>query len=361
MGGGRVGCARTCLPLPSPVNPRSRVDQGNVMVPNARFIELLADIEPSATTKSNASSAHTNLRSHLRAHATFKKRWVTDFLAGSYSRDTAIRPRLTEDGHERPDVDIIVETNFTMKDTPDAVLKEVAKALEPAYTVERINKRSVRVTAWNAEMDVVPVIKGISSYWIPDRDSGGWKETNPPAHNQWSTDQNALFGQRFKPLVKLLKWWRRENPTGKRPKGFVLEVLVAKHAPQDEKHFGEAFARLLENIHAAYAGLAMLNIKPEIWDPAVPGNDILAKVTVTQWKDFMDKVGVHAGYARSAQKTFDMADATRLWRKVFGERFKETDASKSSDGSTYAAASGSVAAYTFPNANSAPTKPRGFA
>lgn len=329
------------------------------MVPNTRFIELLADIEPSATTKSNASSAHTNLRDHLRKDEKFKARWVTDFLAGSYSRDTAIRPRVSEDGHERPDVDIIVETNFATVDAPDAVLKELAKALEVAYTVERVNKRSVRVTTANAEMDVVPVIKTYSSYQIPDRDTGTWKETNPPVHDRWSTEQNTLFEQRFKPLVKLMKWWRRENPTGKRPKGFVLEMLVAKHAPRSEKHFGEAFAQMLEGIHATYALSASLDIKPQIWDPAVAGNDILAKVTVAQWKDFIEKVRVHATHARSAQATADVGDATRLWRKVFGDRFKETT-TKAADASTYAAAS-PVASYTFANANSAPKKPRGFA
>jgi hypothetical protein len=44
--------------------------------------------------------------------------------------------------------------------------------------------------------------------------------------------KNIRFETRFKPVVKLFKWWRRENKTGKRPKGFVLEVLVAKHAPR---------------------------------------------------------------------------------------------------------------------------------
>lgn len=139
------------------------------MVPKKRFDELLTDIEPSATTKGNASSAHNGLRTHLRSHEDFKARWISDFLAGSYSRDTAIRPRVTEDGEERPDVDIIVETSFTTADLPDDVLKEVADALEDGYDVERVNKRSVRVTAWNAEMDVVPVIKSGNGYLIPCR------------------------------------------------------------------------------------------------------------------------------------------------------------------------------------------------
>jgi hypothetical protein len=334
------------------------------MVPKARFDELLSDIEPSMTTKGNASSAHTGLRAHLRSHEEFKAKWISDFLAGSYSRDTAIRPRMTEDGQERPDVDIIVETSFATSDLPDDVLQEVADALEDGYEVERINKRSVRVAAWNAEMDVVPVIKNGDSYLIPCREEGRWKPTNPPAHNSWSTEQNAAFGGRAKKLVKLMKWWRRENPTsGKRPKGFVLEVLVAKHGPKDETHLGEAFAKTLENIYAAHGNLASMGYKPPIDDPAVAGNDILAKVTLPQWTEFLEKVRVQAEYARRAQKEEDMDEATRLWRKIFGPRFRSTDApAKAAVASTFASGVAPAAGgYTFPNVNATPTKPRGFA
>jgi hypothetical protein len=38
------------------------------MVPAARFTELLADIEPSPTTKERASSAHTAICKHLADH-----------------------------------------------------------------------------------------------------------------------------------------------------------------------------------------------------------------------------------------------------------------------------------------------------
>ena len=331
------------------------------MVPNARFTDLLTDIEPSATTKGNASTAHTNLRAHLRQHETFKEKWAGEFLAGSYSRSTAIRPRMTDDGLERPDVDIIVETKYSTADEPEHVLGELCEALREAYTIERVNMRSVRVTTTHAEMDVVPVIRTTDAFLIADRESGDWKSTNPPKHNDWSTSQSVLFGGRFKPLVKLVKWWRRENPSGRRPKGFVLELLAAKHAPQSEDHYGEAFAKTLEAMYAAYSALAVVGQKPQIWDPAILGNDVLSKVSFPQWRDFIEKVGVHADYARQAQETDDMEKATRLWRKVFGDRFRNTaNPSKAASASTLATAAAS-AGYTFPNADASPKKPRGFA
>lgn len=333
------------------------------MVPNARFTEIISDIEPSTTTKNNCASAHSSVRDFLKTHSSFKYRWERDFLAGSYARSTAIRPKKSEDGIERPDVDVIVVTSFDCDDHPDDVLEELSNALKDGYTVERINKRSVRVVTSYAEIDLVPTIESGSAFLLPDRDLGHWKWTNPPAHNDWSRDQNDLFSGSFKPLVKLFKWWRRENQSGKRPKGFVLEVLVCKHAPLNESHFGEAFAKMLESIYAAYGFLAERNIKPIIDDPGLPGNDLLSKVSITDWKNFIERVRVHAGFARRAQDAEDMEEATRLWRILFSDRFKPTaNAAKASSFSTSATAPVVAATgYKFPNTPAAPTKPRGFA
>jgi hypothetical protein len=330
------------------------------MVPNARFLELLTDIEPSPTTTAGAAGAHSALRKHLKSHDTFNEKVVRDFLAGSYARDTAIRPKTSEDGVERPDVDIIVVTNYSTGDRPDYVLSELAKAIGKEFKVERINKRSVRVAMTNAEIDVVPVIESLNIYQLPDRELGNWKATNPPGHISWSEERNKDFAGRFKPLVKMMKWWRRENPSGKRPKGFVLEVLVAMHAPNGGTHYGEAFAKLLENIYAAYGTWAENDFKPAITDPSLPGSDILSKVSLTNWKDFIEKVRVYAGYARRAQNEDDMEEATRLWRRVFGDRFKAT-ANPAKAASLANAVIASATGYTFPDKAAAPTKPRGFA
>jgi hypothetical protein len=335
-------------------------------VPQARFIELLTDIEPSPTTKSRASAGHIGVRDHLETQEAVRNRYISSFLSGSYARSTSIRPRTSADGEERPDVDIIVVTNFTTTDHPDDVLEEVCLALEDGgegYEIERINKRSVRVETWQADMDIVPVVQTSNGYMIPDRDNGTWKFTNPPVHTSWGARQNQVFDGRFKPLVKLFKWWRRVNPSGRRPKGFVLEVLVSLHAPATEVHYGEAFAQLLVDIYNAYATLPSNNQKPFIADPADQLNDILGKVTIAQWKDFIEKVRVYANIARRAQDAEDMEEATRLWRRVFGDRFKATaNIAKAASYGGFAAAAPVPAGYTFPNAMATPAnKPRGFA
>lgn len=333
------------------------------MVPNARFTEFLKDIEPSATTKSNSSTAHNNLRYYLMKHEAFGDLWVDDFLAGSYARDTAIRPRTYEGEVDRADIDIIVVTAYQTSDRPDDVLNDLADVLAEKYTVDRVNKRSVRVLTSTSEIDVVPVIPDGDSYKIADREIDDWRKTNPKGHKSWSAEKNGEddFNGRFKPLVKLMKWWRKENPLpGKRPKGFVLEVLVARHAPKGETHYGEAFAKTLENIYATYKDQAERDEKPVIEDPSVKNSDILAKVTVAQWKAFVDKCRVYAGYARKAQDSDDMDEATTQWRKVFGSRFPKTASVAKAATVATSVAVPTVKDFSFPDRSSAPPRPRGF-
>lgn len=332
------------------------------MIPNERFLELLKDIEPSPSTKSRASAAHTGVRNHLWGEPGFKAWMIHDFLTGSYFRDTALRPQTIDGEIERPDVDVAIVTNHTQSDAPDDVLNALSKSLRKEFHVERINKRSVHLITPGAVMDVVPLICNGTAFLIPDRDTQGWLHTNPPYHSGWSEDQNKKFGGRFTRTVKLVKWWRRHNWTGKRPKGFANEVLVAMHAPSAVSHYGEAFAQFLENIAATYGQGADANIKPFIPDPAFPAtNDVLSKCTIPQWKAFIDKVRIHAEFARRAQTTSDLDEATRLWKRIFGERFKSTEASARTSSSYGYASAAAPVGLSFPAANAAPNTPREFA
>ena len=99
------------------------------MTPNARFSEFLNDIEPSATTKTNAVQAHTKLRATLCADQSFGPRIRTTFLSGSYKRDTAIRPRVKSGNESRPDVDIVVVTDHGLYDSPVDVVDAIHAAL----------------------------------------------------------------------------------------------------------------------------------------------------------------------------------------------------------------------------------------
>src|SRR5262245_32519251 len=136
------------------------------MTPKSVFDSLLRDIEPSPTTTGQAAKAHRAVRDFLREDPRFREVHVETFLSGSYVRDTAIRPRVVEGVLQRPDVDIIVVTNYTQADDPVEVVNFLVRRLrhgfnevvndelEPEEKPVRRQQRSSRVITPLAVMDV---------------------------------------------------------------------------------------------------------------------------------------------------------------------------------------------------------------
>lgn len=331
--------------------------------PQSAFDNFVRDIEPSKTTKARASKAHTTLRDFLSNHDTFKGVHVRTFLSGSYKRDTAIRPQKNGEDVERPDVDIIVVTNHSLDDSPADVVELLHKTLKEEYEVIRKQQRSVGIETTDADMDVVPVIEPVGhggKLYIADRKLEEWIETNPPKHTEWTTEVNTRADGRFKPLVKMVKWWRHQNPTvSKKPKGFVLECFTAESMSLIEKHYGELFVGTLESFVSAYARHISQGQVSFIADPGVPGNSVTTGLSFAAFEGFYNKAKAHAETGRKALDEEDADKAVALWRQIFGDRFpKFGDAKKAAGLLTSAAAADSL---TFPDRPVRPNKPDGFA
>ena len=328
-------------------------------IPQARFKELLADIEPSSTTKSNASSAHKELRNFLKSDEGFKEYHEDTFLSGSYRRQTAIRPQKKNGQTDRPDVDIIVVTNHSSDDDPKDVINLLFKTLRKKYTNIRRQNRSVGIESIKADMDVVPVIPCGNMYLIPDRKQEEWILTNPRGHTSWTENVNASTEGNFKPLVKLMKWWRRQNPTiAKKPKGFVIECITAECMDKGETYYGELFVKTLEKIVETYTTNVILNTVPTIQDPGGTGYPVTAGMTPDAFTGFFNKAKAHAELGRKALHETDVEKATKLWRRIFGKRFPKTIVQKSESLLTPAVQPSSL---TFPDKPIFPNKPKGFA
>ncbi|HMN13616.1 MAG TPA: hypothetical protein PKD55_14960 [Bellilinea sp.] len=334
------------------------------MVTQSQFLRLLHDIEPSATTKSNASQAHQSLRTFLKTHSEFEKVHVETFLSGSYKRDTAIRPRIVDGEVSRPDVDIIVVTNHSLSDSPSDVIELVYQTLYDRYDDIQRQTRSVGVLTALADMDVVPITapSGLDgTLYIPDRKEVVWLETNPPGHTTWTTEVNKLTEGRFKPLVKLVKWWRRVNPTiSKRPKGFVIECIVAECMSQTEANYPLLFKGLFEAIVDRYQRAVSGGTVPFIADPAVSGNSVTSSTTFDAFSGFYNKVKTHLEIIERALSIGDHnpEEELRLWRQIFSDRFPASETHKATDLLSPAASTGTL---SFPNRPIQPRKPGGFA
>lgn len=347
------------------------------MATQTQFDAFLRDIEPSSTTIGLSSSAQQNLRACLRQHPKFKTVHLFTFLTGSYKRDTAIRPKLTNGKLEKPDIDIIVVTNYTLKDLPGDVLRFVRSTLSEEYELDREpHTRSVGVKTTTVDIDVVPIIAP-PAYWgstynpdfdlkdlagwtlyIPDMAAQAWQETNPPRQLQWATEINKASGGMFKPLVKLVKWWRRENLTSvKRPKGFTIECIVAACMDRNERSWETSFVKTLDGIINQYAYWYGSNQVPFISDPGVPANSVTSQLLFEDFAAFYKKIKEHAALAHLAQAETDQDKQLQLWRTIFGTRFPSAGTAAKSLLETAYVPTG----LTFPDKPVAPRKPGGFA
>lgn len=286
------------------------------------------------------------------------------YLSGSYARNTALRPRTTEGIIRRPDVDIIVVTNHSTSDQPSTVIATLRRALKQCgYGDLESNRRSVCVSLASVEMDVVPIIPDPwrDGYWlIADKHEERWLETNPMGHNKWALDINRRTDGTFKPLVKLIKWWKRENlPHLRRPKGFILETLVAELMDSKERSYEELVCKLLERVTQEYQVHATIGQVPYLRDPSVDGNDVFSRVKPEEFKRFYDVAAAHAVLARRAQRETDEDKALALWQRIFSDRFRKSAAKSSS---LLRPAAVNVAPLVFPSqAIVPPNKPAGFA
>lgn len=116
------------------------------MTNSADFESFLKDINPSKSTIDEASRLHRNLRDHLKASETYGAICKDTYLSGSYAKQTFIRPKKDSDSC---DIDVIVETNHSINDSPFCVLLELEDAIR-----ERECYKNVRVQTHSIGIDM---------------------------------------------------------------------------------------------------------------------------------------------------------------------------------------------------------------
>lgn len=196
--------------------------------------DLVSEVEPTATQKNAAAASQRHLRRELEGDG-FGDRIVDSFLSGSYARDTAVYPL--------DDVDVILEIDPKMWKTPwlrfesgpppAAVLDSFEGALRRRYPENSIRKqrRSIRLELAHVHLDVVPAIGGHKDpekIFIPDRTKDTWIETGPKKHSRIASELNQATDGRFKPIVKLAKWWNGNLADETRLKSFAIETAAAR-------------------------------------------------------------------------------------------------------------------------------------
>lgn len=280
------------------------------------FKAFLSDIKPSKTTIDEISSVQNSLREYLRQHQEYSIHCNDSYLSGSYAKHTCIRP-VKDDGHR--DVDVIIETDYGVDSNSADVIIELRDVLYEAekYKSACPQTHSVGVELSAIDIDIVPLASDEKNRFIGSLDDASWKKTNPRGHIQWSTEVNEKHHGKYKPLVKIMKWWRRETcPAGEKwPKGITLEKIIADNFPEEDGLYEELVIGLMENIVDSLTEEIESGGVPVIVDPSLEENDLSVSYTNNDFKRFLSAVGDALGIIQ------EVGSCNEAWRKILGDRF----------------------------------------
>lgn len=272
----------------------------------------------------DVSRRHNEVREIIRAKFTVDR----DFLTGSYARHTKTKPL--------QDVDIFCVLNEKEEghylDKPSSTLVEdFRKALADHYRKENVSsdERCVTVrfgTPSGGEfeeekvfsIDAVPAFDAGHAYKIPDSGStADWLKTDPEIHAEKATAANKAFNEQWKPMVKMIKKWNR-NQGRPVPASFLLEVMSLDilYSP-----FSAGYPSELKSFFATAAQRIY-----ETWDdPAGVGPAVSDGMTNAQRATAASKMietGKAIDLAIQLKKQGKENDALRIWRdRVFGPMF----------------------------------------
>lgn len=291
------------------------------------FETFLTNIEPSESTIQYISSIQNNLREYLQTHKGYGKILIETFLSGSYAKHTSIRP---VKGDKKRDVDIIVVTRYEKTKSPIEVLDELYEVLKESslYESVSIQRHSVGVEMSQISVDIVPVIVDVEEdvFLIGDSEDCKWSLTDPKGHKEWSTSVNKDNNGKFKPLVKIFKWWRRINCPNdiKYPKGITLEKIIADNLGDSSASTEDLVIETMNNIVSSYKDICKEGEDvPKLDDPSnkVSG-DLLEGYTPNDFYSFLLKIDEHIKLLN------DEGIGNETWRKILGIDFPKDTTEK---------------------------------
>lgn len=267
----------------------------------------------------NASKRQTDIRDLIGGKFAVK----SDFLTGSYGRDTKTHPL--------KDVDIFFvldkDKEQRFLNNPIGLLEEFKKVLIPTYGQGNVSigRRSVGLDfAIPAEeedkilsIDAVPAFESGNHYQIPDTTLGKWIQTDPQVHAEKATAANKAFGNEWKPLVKMIKKWNETQGKPVKP-SFLIEVMALQilYPP-----FSGGYIYELKSFFATAADRI-----GEVWaDPAGLGSPVSDQMDASKCNIARQKLveaGKYIDQAIQLERQGKQEECLRIWReKIFGEMF----------------------------------------
>lgn len=288
------------------------------------FRKFKSRLELNDKEQANASARQKEVREYLDTKFKIER----SFLTGSYARWTKTKPL--------KDVDIFFELKEAERHyrgkAPSVILTDFHNALADKYGDKaKKQNRSINVdfgVKADAEdntdyrlvsVDVVPAFAKAEDYEIPDDDLGKWIMTNPEIHAAKAVAAHQAYGNEWKGLVRMVKYWNNNPKHGEKPvkPSFLIEVMALQCL---HGGWGGTFDR---EIQALFATLAD-RIFDEWPDPAGLGPPIsngMDAARKTRARTLLRAAAQQATIAIDHVRRGRNGEALRTWRELFGPKF----------------------------------------
>lgn len=147
--------------------------------------------------------------------------------------------------------------------------------------------------------------------------SKGWIDSDPKALTNWFTDEVKEKSDQLKRIVRYFKAWKDFKANGdKFPSGMIFTILAANHFVDDyEENDDSALVAVAKEIYDA------LNKNFSLERPVFPNEELLDTWSDTAKTNFLSKLSSLITNGQKALEEEDKEEASKIWIKVFGDRF----------------------------------------
>lgn len=285
-------------------------------IPEA-FRTFKSNLEITGLQTSTVSTRQKNIREALENHLTV----ADSFLTGSYSRSTLIAPLKDAD----IDIFIILDADYfhhyNGKNGGQAGLLDLLKrTLKKTYSKTPDISRSgqaITIQFTDFNVDVVPAFhKQGGGYLIPNSIKQSWISTDPKKHVEIWALSNSTHNGDLVPLIKMIKQWNRTIDNYFM--SFHLEAMVLQVLNNVRITDFPSGVRYFFDKGKDY----VMKSNP---DPAGYNEDIGDYIN-TQSKVDIATNRFKTAYLRALKaeenaNRYDMGEAIKYWRMIFGDYF----------------------------------------
>jgi hypothetical protein len=285
------------------------------------FLEFFDIIRLGDSKKDDLTSASDAIRDKIRTY--FKdilKKKVPEFKSqGSFAVSCVVNPLNGEfdidDGVYLQNLD----DDKSKWPTPDSVHSWIREAVKGHTKEDPIDKRTCVRVVYSRNYHVDLPIYGTYNQepYLAEKGDAGWHPSDPVAYTSWFSGKVNESGEQLRRILIYLKAWADYKSTSTNIlSSFVLSILTANNYVSSEKD-DVAFSGTVKNIYDC------INKSNDVYNPVDSDENVGERLIKNQWKFSKDKFLNLLQSAGEALKAEKKEEATKIWRKEFGERFPE--------------------------------------